>query len=128
MSEALEGTVDSLLTARAHPFTAVIEAARAELLAPPGVIESVKWNAPNYSLDDDFATMNLRDDAAVQIILHTGAKVKPEHPEIAIEPRPSFAKWASRNRMIVSFRVAVLDSADVAELARIIRSWTSQLV
>jgi hypothetical protein len=48
----------------------------------PDVVENIKWKAPNFALRDDFATMNLRRPASVQVILHTGARPKPDHPEI----------------------------------------------
>lgn len=120
--------VDDLLSQRSHPLAAAIAVIRSELLAVPDVIEDVKWNAPNYALADDFATLQLRRDDVVQVILHTGAKVKPDHPEIVLDPVPSFARRAGRNRFVLSFFAATLSDDDIADLSGAVRSWTTQLV
>lgn len=120
--------VDDLLSQRSHPLAAAIAVIRSELFAVPDVVEDVKWNAPNYALADDFATLQLRRDDVVQVILHTGAKVKPDHPEIVLDPVPSFAKRAGRNRFVLSFSAVTLSDDDIAEFSRAVRSWTAQLV
>ena len=119
--------VDTLLEATAHPYIAVIDAIREELLAVPGVLESIKWKAPNYALADDFATMNLRRPQAVQLILHTGAKPKPEHPEIDLGELPAFARRADRNRVVLTFVSATLSEDDRLTLRRMISGWIAQL-
>lgn len=119
--------VDALLEATAPPYIAVIDAIREELLALPGVRESVKWNAPNYALADDFATMSLRRPQAVQLILHTGAKPKPEHPEIDLGGLPAFARRADRNRVVFTFVSATVSEDDRLTLRRMISDWIAQL-
>ena len=119
--------VDALLAERAHPLAATIASVRAQLLAVPDVIEAVKWNAPNYALADDFATMNLRRDAAVQLILHTGAKVKPDHPAIVLEPFPASARRADRNRVVLTYSTVSLTDDEESVLAATLASWTRQL-
>lgn len=115
--------VELLLDERDHPRRDVIDALRSILLGVSDVVESVKWNAPNYALDDDFATMQLRRDDTVQLVLHTGAKPKPEHPTIEISPLLANAKWASPNRLVLTLREMPTD-AD----ADVIASWVDQLV
>ena len=95
--------------------------------AHPAVVESIKWKAPNYEVADDFATLNLRRPSAVQLVLHTGAKVKPEHPEIVVPAPPKLLTWRRRNRAIASFSsLAELEDARAA-LAGIVRSWAGQV-
>jgi hypothetical protein len=119
--------VDALLTARAHPLGGTVAQIRALLREVPGAVESVKWNAPNYALADDFATMQLRRDDAVQLVLHTGAKPKPDHPEIVLDTVPRVAKRAARNRLVLTYREAQLSPADADALAALVRSWVQQL-
>ena len=119
--------VDALIEERAHPLADTITAIRAALLDVPSVIESVKWNAPNYALADDFATMSLRRDAAVQLILHTGAKIKPDHPDIVLVPFPASARRAARNRVVLTYGTASLTEDERSELDATLRSWTTQL-
>lgn len=119
---------DALLAGTDHRHVAVIDTIRDELLAVPGVAESIKWKAPNYALADDFATMSLRKPEAVQLILHTGAKPKPKHPEIVVDPLRAFARRADRNRLVLTFTVASLPDEARLELRRMIKAWTAQLV
>ena len=119
--------VDALLAGTDHRNAAAIDAIRHELLAVPGVTESIKWKAPNYALADDFATMSLRKPEVVQLILHTGAKPKPKHPHIVVDPLPAFARRADRNRLVLTFTVASLPDEDRLELRRMISAWTAQL-
>ena len=120
--------VDALLAGTDHRHVGVVYAIRDELLAVPCVVESIKWKAPNYALADDFATMSLRKPEAVQLILHTGAKPKPKHPEIVVDPLPAFARRADRNRLVLTFTVASLPDEARLELRRMIKAWTAQLV
>ena len=116
-----------LLEARAHPLTPTITAIRGQLLTVPAVVEAVKWNSPNYALADDFATMSLRRDDTVQLILHTGAKIKPDHPEIVLDPFPHLGRRADRNRVILTYSTRSLSADATSELATVLRAWTTQL-
>jgi hypothetical protein len=120
--------VDALLAVAEHPLSATVREVRAELLAVPGVIEGIKWKAPNYALSDDFATMSLRRPDVVQLILHTGAKPKPDHPEIVVGTLPAFARRADRNRVVLSFSEAALNEEDRSALRRLLTAWVAQLV
>jgi hypothetical protein len=126
-SPASSPDVDVLLHDRAHPFGAAVAAIRAELLALPGVVESVKWKAPNYALADDFATMHLRRDNAVQLILHTGASPKPGHPPMDLDPLPRFARWADRNRAVLTCAEPALSDPERAAWRSVIARWVAQL-
>ncbi|GAA2234789.1 DUF1801 domain-containing protein [Herbiconiux moechotypicola] len=119
--------VDALLAERAHPLAESIDVLRRELLALPGVVENVKWNSPNYALADDFATLQLRRPTAVQLVLHTGAAAKPDHPEIVVDPLPAGAKWAGRNRLVVTLTSSPLPADDLATLRTTLAAWVAQL-
>lgn len=120
--------VDALLAQRDHPLQSTIQAVRSRLLDLAGVVESVKWNSPNYALADDFATLHLRRDDSVQLILHTGAVPKPDHPEIVLAHPPSGSRRADRNRLVVTFRRDDPSPADADVLADALKSWVAQLV
>ena len=126
--DAPQNEVDALLAVTEHPLSATVRELRTELLAVPGVVEGIKWNAPNYALRDDFATMSLRRPEVVQVILHTGAKPKPDHPEIVVGTLPAFARRADRNRVVLSFSDAALNEEDRSALRRLITAWVAQLL
>ncbi|WP_424463554.1 DUF1801 domain-containing protein [Pseudoclavibacter helvolus] len=120
--------VDAYFAELEHPLKDIALGLR-ELLrdAHPGVVESIKWKAPNYEVADDFATLNLRRPTAVQLVLHTGAKVKPEHPEVVVEAPTGLLKWPGRNRAVASFSgLAEFQDARQA-LAGVVRSWAAQV-
>ncbi|PPF44493.1 DUF1801 domain-containing protein [Pseudoclavibacter sp. AY1F1] len=130
MTAATSPDVDAYFAELAHPLRGVAEALRELLLsAHPDVVESIKWKAPNYAVAgaDDFATLNLRRPTAVQLVLHTGAKVKPEHPELVVDAPAKLLKWPGRNRATASFAsLAEFEDARGA-LEDIVRSWAAQV-
>jgi hypothetical protein len=119
--------VDDYLKALDHPKKAEIEALRAIILATDaGITESVKWNAPNFATTDDFATMNLRPNA-VRVILHTGAKPKPEHPEIVVDDPDALLARLGTNRVMATFSDAADIEAKRDAFTTIVRQWVAQL-
>lgn len=120
--------VDAYFAELEHPLLEVALGLREVLLdSHPEVVESIKWKAPNYEVADDFATLSLRRPTAVQLVLHTGAKVKPEHPEVAVGAPAKLLKWPDRNRAVASFSsIAEFEDARGA-LAGIVRSWAAQV-
>ncbi|PPG27563.1 DUF1801 domain-containing protein [Pseudoclavibacter sp. RFBB5] len=128
MTAAPSPDVDAYFAELEHPLKGVAVGLRELLLdAHPAVVESIKWKAPNYEVADDFATLNLRRPTAVQLVLHTGAKVKPEHPEIVVSAPPKPLTWPGRNRAVASFS-SLAEFGDARDsLADIVGSWAEQV-
>lgn len=93
----------------------------------PDVVESVKWKAPNFALRDDFATMSLRRADVVHVIFHTGAKPKPEHPEIVVQDPAGLLRRADRNRYVATFTDEQAILAALPAFTAIAASWVRQL-
>lgn len=120
--------VDAWFDALDHPMKAGAQQLRRVLASlSPEVQESVKWKAPNFALKDDFATMNLRRAAVVQVIFHTGAKPKPGHPEIMIEDPSGLLRRADRNRFVVTFSDEPALLAALPAFTAIATAWVGQL-
>ncbi|MGD8167229.1 DUF1801 domain-containing protein [Herbiconiux sp. P16] len=121
--------VDALVATLASPREADIQRLRGIIRATDArTTESVKWNSPSYEVDGaDFATLNLRSGTAVRVVLHTGAKPDPAHPELVIDDPDGLLKWLGRNRAIVTFAdTEALD--DRAEAFHgVLRQWIAQL-
>lgn len=101
----------------------LVGALREAILAiSPEIVESMKWKAPNYRLADDFATFSLRRPGLVQVILHTGAKPKPQHPQIVVDDPAKLLTLPDRNRAI-----ATVARGQVDDFAAIVRQWAGQL-
>lgn len=81
MKQKLTGkeAVDAYMEALEHPFKAEIEAVRQIILAAnPKMEERIKWNAPSFYFDKDFAAFNprTRDFAQLVMVFHDGAMVQ----------------------------------------------------
>jgi hypothetical protein len=120
--------VDAWFDALEHPLKeAALQLRSCLATVSPGIVESVKWKSPNFALRDDFATMNLRRPTAVQVIFHTGARPKPEHPEIVVDDPSGLLRRADRNRWVATFTSAD-DVRDALPAFRAIAaSWVRQL-
>ncbi|WAC62709.1 DUF1801 domain-containing protein [Pseudoxanthomonas sp. SL93] len=95
--------VDAFIAALDHPLVPVVVALRQAILgADASIGEAVKWNAPSFHTTGHFATMHLRNPAAVQLILHLGAKKRPL-PKPRIDDPGHLLTWLGEDRATVSF-------------------------
>lgn len=121
--------VDAFIDALEHPHKDAVIALRDAIRgADPRIGEGIRWNAPSFGLDDDFATMNLRRKHGIGLILHFGAK-KSAISETGVDiPDPQgLLEWLARDRAIVEFRDAADVAAKRAALAAIVRAWIGHL-
>lgn len=120
--------VDQWLDAQTHDLTDAARLLRSAILrAAPDAVESIKWKAPNFALDDDFATFSMRRPGVLQLILHTGATPKPEHPVIDVDDLDGRLRWADRNRAVVTFTSTADAASAVPAVEAVVRSWVDQL-
>lgn len=111
-----------------HPLKQEIQALRIIICgAHADIQENVKWAAPNFFLGVDFATMKLRPTHTVQLVLHTGAKVRPESRPIVIEDPNHRLKWLAPDRAVLSFRTLAEIEDGKEDLQRLIRQWIAAL-
>lgn len=69
------------------------------------LIESIKWNGPNYSINgEDRITIRINSPKQIQIIFHRGAKVQEQPPEKIINDEYKFLIWKENDRAIASFK------------------------
>jgi hypothetical protein len=121
------GSVSDFLATLEHPHKAAIEALRALILGTDDrVREEVKWNAPSFFITEHFATFKLRPLETVQVVLHTGARVRPDARALVIDDPAGLLKWAAKDRCVATFA----DMNDVesrrAAFASILRQWIEQ--
>lgn len=120
--------VDAFMTALEHPLKAEIEAVRAILLdVDPRIQEGVKWNAPSYHLDEHFLTFTLRSTEKVQLVFHTGAKVKPTAKRLKIHDPAGLLEWAAKDRAVATLSGMRDIKAKKAALTAIVKQWIAQL-
>jgi hypothetical protein len=120
--------VDAFMAQLEHPFKETIQDLRFLILASdPRVREQIKWNAPSFLIEDYFATFKLYPPNAIQLVLHTGAKVKNHPKTFVIDDPHNLLKWATGDRCVL-----ILKSAEHARqmreaVASIIKQWIGQL-
>lgn len=122
---AVPASVDAFLGALDHPHKPEIEALRRIILgADARIAEGIKWNAPSFRTSDWFATTHLRAKQGVQIILHFGAKKRPDFtPRAAIADPESLLEWLGEDRASAQFRDMADVEAKQSAFAALIRQW-----
>jgi len=120
--------VNTFMAQLDHPRKAEIEVIRAIILgADPRIGESIKWNAPSFSIGEHFATLKLRPSTTVQVVFHTDAKVKPVTTAMAIDDPLGMLKWAAPDRCVATFASMEQIEARRGALVSIVRQWIAQL-
>jgi hypothetical protein len=117
--------VDELMRALAHPLKKEIEAVRRTIReAAPGISEGVKWKSPSFRTERDyFATVNLRSTEEVQVILHLGAKVRPDLKAFEIADPNGVMKWLGKDRAMLSLGAGRAFMSNKKVLEAIVRAW-----
>lgn len=111
-----------------HPRKAEIEVVRTIILsADPRIHESIKWNAPSFALADHFATFKLRPETTVQVVFHTGAKVKANPTAITIDDPARLLSWVAPDRALVTFTNMEAIDTHRGTFVALVRQWIAQL-
>lgn len=123
-------TVDEFMLQLEHPLKAEIEAVRRLIrVADPTISEGIKWSAPSFCcVKDYFATVNIRRQDGIQIILHLGAKVRSDIvARISVADPDGLLEWLAKDRASVQFK----DGLDIKTRSRafqeLIRQWIVHL-
>ena len=119
------GDVGQFMRELDHPLKRDIEAVRQIILnVDPGISEAIKWNAPSFRTTDFFATVNLRSRECVQLIFHTGAKVKTTAATgISIADPAGLLKWLAKDRCLVTLGVGKDIQIKRAAFEAVVREW-----
>ncbi|MGV3526639.1 MAG: DUF1801 domain-containing protein [Candidatus Sericytochromatia bacterium] len=121
-------SVSAYMAALQHPLRAEIEALRALIQGlDPGIQESIKWNAPSFALGEHFATLKLRPETRVQIVLHTGAKLRQPPVALQINDPAGLLDWAAPDRALLSFENLAQIEAQRCEVEALLRQWLAQV-
>lgn len=109
--EAFRCNLDEDALSMVDALRAIISSAHSDLA------ESIKWNAPNFTLaGEDRITLGLERKGSVRVVIHRGAKPKDAQP-FAFDDPARLAKWPAPDRGVVVFK----DRADVDAHAMVLR-------
>lgn len=110
-----------------HPHKPAIEALRSIILRVDSRIrEEVKWNAPSFYITEHFATFKLRPLSTVQIVLHTGAKVKSNAGAVEIDDPEGLLTWPATDRCLATFSGMEDVELRGAAFEQIVRQWIAR--
>lgn len=124
MTGRADPAVDAFLAGLDHPLKAEIEAVRALFLGlGPEVGEGIKWKAPTFRTRDDFATVNLRSANKLQVILHLGAKVRPELEKPVIDDPARLLRWLGKDRCMATLGAGETFRANLPAFEAVLRQW-----
>ena len=113
----------AFLAALDHPLKADIETVRKIVLgASPEIADGVKWNSLSFRKTDWFATVNLRSRDVVQLVFHTGAKVK-DNPKLDIPDPGGLLLWLAKDRALVTLGAGKTLKANVKAFETIVKAW-----
>ncbi len=120
--------VNDFMARLEHPLKAEIEAVRAIILgANKRITELVKWNAPNFYFKDDFATFKLRPLETIQVVFHTGAKVKDNPKAVKLKDPSGLMKWTTKDRGVVTFSDMRDIESKKSDFVSIVKQWIEQM-
>ncbi len=120
--------VDALMNELNHPCKESVRALRALILSvDPRIHEEIKWNAPSFYITDHFATFKLRPLTSIQLVLHTGAKVKANPQQFDVPDPQGLLKWAAKDRCVLSLGTAKEAALKHEAVAAIVGAWIHQL-
>lgn len=108
-----------------HPLRTEIEHLRTLILnAEDRLTENVKWNGPNYSIDDaDRITMKIHPPKQIQLIFHRGVKKLEQPKERLLATNSKLLVWKENDRALASFKNQTEIENSASELSDIIKDW-----
>jgi hypothetical protein len=110
-----------------HPHKLGILRLRGLILAADSRIgESIKWNAPSFTLHDHFATFKLHPPTAIQLVLHVGAKPMVPVRQFNLDLLVSITRWAAPDRCVLTFQNAAQVEDLREDVVVVIRQWIAQ--
>lgn len=95
--------------------------------AHPALVESIKWNAPNFALGDmDCITLGVERKGGVRLVLHRGAKPRSD-AGFSFEDPDGLAKWPSSDRGVMVWRDLASITRDEPKVAQLCRRWVEHI-
>lgn len=128
-SKQTDPVVIDFLKALKHPLKKEIEAVRKIIFGvSPTIQEGIKWNSPSFRTTDYFATINMRCVESVQLIFHTGAKVKTTATTgLQIDDPAGLLKWLAKDRCMITLGKGREIQAKRKAFEAIISQWIEYL-
>lgn len=90
----------------------------------PELIESVKWNAPSYSIDGDHRlTFRLHPGDRVEIVFHRGATRRDDESTFSFTDPTGMIDWSTNDRGVIAFPTSEMIHESADDLTELVQSW-----
>ena len=122
-----QDTTEAYVAASSQPLAgALAELCEIIRSTDPRIEESIKWNAPSFSIADHFATTGFSPAGALRLVLHTGAVKRATPLVIDIADAGLPLDWKGTDRVVLTF-ASEDEVRDRAEALRsVLRQWIAQ--
>jgi uncharacterized protein YdhG (YjbR/CyaY superfamily) len=120
-----DAAVAAYMLASDHPLKRDLETVRRIILGvSPKISEEIKWKVPSFRTSKEFfATLHARSTESVQVILHLGAKVRPDQGLMSLADPKHLMKWLGKNRCLITLGKGPDIAKNRAAFVAIIRAW-----
>jgi hypothetical protein len=127
---ALNSEVTQFLDKLQHPLRPEIELLRAIIVtAYPNLTENIKWNGPNYSLNNqDLLTMRIQPPKQIQLVLHRGAHKQTQPPDRLIQDQSGLLVWKENDRAVISFKKQADIHKVKTDVTGIVKDWITAVI
>lgn len=117
--------VTALLDSTSPPLRGEIDKLRKCILSSKHeLLESVKWNGPNYSHESkDRITIRIGSPNKLQVIFHRGAKVAEQPNARLLKGDYSFLVWKENDRAVATFNNVDDFNSHSEEFAEVVDQW-----
>ena len=97
---------------------------QAILAADPRIVETEKWNSPNFVFDGvDRVTLRLHPKGGVQVIFHRGSKLRVDAATFHFDDPTGLLTWPAPDRGVLKVNTAEEARALSAEITELVRRW-----
>ena len=119
--------VKAYLDGLEHPLKPVVKTLRVAILgADSAITEGIKWNSVSFYCHGWFATVGVRPQQAVQVVLHHGAKVRDNtFLDQTIDDPGKLLNWLATDRAIIRFTSVKDLTSKKAAFVKLIHQWAA---
>jgi uncharacterized protein YdhG (YjbR/CyaY superfamily) len=122
--KVIESEVAAFLARLNHPLKKDYQAVqKINLNAHVTISAGIKWNSLSFKTHEYFATINLRNKDAVQLVMHLGAKVKDHTRPMKIDDPQGLLQWLASDRCLLTQGKGPTVNKNKKALQNIILQW-----
>lgn len=97
---------------------------QAILAADPAIVETEKWNSPNFVFDGvDRVTLRIRPTGGVQVIFHRGAKSRDDAAAFSFDDPTGLLEWPAPDRGVLLVEDEEAARGLSSEITQLVRRW-----